>query len=81
MILLGIGVLSYWGTLRDEEDRARTRSSPAVGESVAAVAGEAVIEVVAILVGIAGDAGVDGASAAWAGAQRRAAVRHWRANR
>jgi hypothetical protein len=34
------------------------------GEGVAAVAGEAVVIVVAVLVGIAGDGGVDGASAA-----------------
>ena len=34
------------------------------GEAVAAVAGEAVVEVVAVLIGIAGDGGVDWASAA-----------------
>ena len=34
------------------------------GEGVAAVAGEAVVEVVAVLVGIAGGSGVEGASAA-----------------
>jgi hypothetical protein len=34
------------------------------GESVAAVAGEAVVEVVAVPVGVAGDGGVVGASAA-----------------
>src|ERR1019366_747110 len=34
------------------------------GEGVAAVAGEAVVEVVAVLIGIAGDSGAEGASAA-----------------
>ena len=34
------------------------------GEGVAAVAGEPVVEVVAVLIGIAGDGGVEGASAA-----------------
>jgi len=34
------------------------------GEGVAAVAGETVVEVVAVLVGIAGDGGAEGASAA-----------------